>query len=594
MKKPGILLTMCLLFSAVIVAHAQNYSQERRYEPVVFIAQKPHFDTHPDMPIPINELFVYAYDKSTQSFRMIPFQVDERILGPDPFTPTNERWFYNVPPQWATVDSLKDRKHNGVFDDHDELVFMIKDMGDRAPLSHWIDDEESKTHNRLELRVSDPADENNAAYVYIFQSLAITEKVPAPYNMEYTNETSTVKSSNYSVTFAEGSGVIKDIILYPPLGTGVDIFDSQKIRIIGFIDLGFLALTFGRGGTPSANERDFLYLYKESDGDLYYMQSTHNPVVRVVREARQTIQLGGFPIHDLAFWVTTKFYPYSGSIDGGLSLDDSTLNASFPGSDDLHIEFDLIRQSWDFNENAAGMKFYNSRNNGIPIDGQPDDVNKYLDLPIQEWTLAAGDQGALFTYVSFDDITWQDRSLYYWDNQEGGQGDETIIEGGDTGYDGKSYGDQGVLLKNGNSLELFFTAFFLPGSVVQADGEKLAHNLENEPDYGGNSVPYPTRVEKTDAAVPGQFTLLQNYPNPFNGKTRIGFVLERDMDVRLSVYSTTGRKIATLADGRLVRGEHSVIWDGSSENMVQVPSGTYFYKLEAGNRSIVQKLVLVR
>jgi flagellar hook assembly protein FlgD len=41
-------------------------------------------------------------------------------------------------------------------------------------------------------------------------------------------------------------------------------------------------------------------------------------------------------------------------------------------------------------------------------------------------------------------------------------------------------------------------------------------------------------------------------------------------------------------------GVHSVEWDGRDDRGVQVSSGVYWYRLEAGGRSEVRRMVMVK
>lgn len=84
-----------------------------------------------------------------------------------------------------------------------------------------------------------------------------------------------------------------------------------------------------------------------------------------------------------------------------------------------------------------------------------------------------------------------------------------------------------------------------------------------------------TDIERIDAAVPQTFALTQNYPNPFNPSTRITFSLPEASDVTLTVYSITGRQVATLARGLHASGTYEVMFDAGD-----LASGMYLYKLQ--------------
>jgi hypothetical protein len=89
--------------------------------------------------------------------------------------------------------------------------------------------------------------------------------------------------------------------------------------------------------------------------------------------------------------------------------------------------------------------------------------------------------------------------------------------------------------------------------------------------------------------APRSFTLSQNYPNPFNPTTTIDFVLPKASDVKLSVFSVLGQKVAALVNAHMNAGQQSVIFDAS-----KLPSGVYFYKLEAGNFRSIKKMMFLK
>ncbi|CAN5623781.1 hypothetical protein BH10BAC5_BH10BAC5_03020 [soil metagenome] len=84
-------------------------------------------------------------------------------------------------------------------------------------------------------------------------------------------------------------------------------------------------------------------------------------------------------------------------------------------------------------------------------------------------------------------------------------------------------------------------------------------------------------------------TLRQNKPNPFNPSTAITFSIPTNGFVSVKIYSMLGNEIATLVNGQMASGFHTVNWDASG-----LPSGTYFYKIEAGSFSKIMKMMLVK
>lgn len=88
---------------------------------------------------------------------------------------------------------------------------------------------------------------------------------------------------------------------------------------------------------------------------------------------------------------------------------------------------------------------------------------------------------------------------------------------------------------------------------------------------------------------PTVFRLDQNYPNPFNPSTMISFNLPQSSPVRLVVYNLLGQEVAVLMDEYRTVGMHRVQVDGSG-----FASGTYFYRIDAGNFQAVRKMEIVK
>jgi Peptidase family C25/Secretion system C-terminal sorting domain len=98
----------------------------------------------------------------------------------------------------------------------------------------------------------------------------------------------------------------------------------------------------------------------------------------------------------------------------------------------------------------------------------------------------------------------------------------------------------------------------------------------------------PTSVEE-DNVIPTEFVLYQSYPNPFNPSTKIKFVIPKSSFVNLKVYNVLGKETATLVNEQRPAGTYEVEF-----NAVNLPSGVYFYKLQAGSFVETKKMVLLR
>jgi hypothetical protein len=85
-----------------------------------------------------------------------------------------------------------------------------------------------------------------------------------------------------------------------------------------------------------------------------------------------------------------------------------------------------------------------------------------------------------------------------------------------------------------------------------------------------------------------EYALSQNYPNPFNPSTTIRYHVPTVARVSLKVFNMLGQLVATLVDEQKGSGSFMVQWNAS------VPSGVYFYRLQAGNYVETKRMLLLR
>jgi hypothetical protein len=100
--------------------------------------------------------------------------------------------------------------------------------------------------------------------------------------------------------------------------------------------------------------------------------------------------------------------------------------------------------------------------------------------------------------------------------------------------------------------------------------------------------------KSAEAILPEGYSLEQNYPNPFNPTTTIEYEIGATQNVTLEIINVQGQVVRTLVDQPQSAGVHSVQWDATNDAGERVASGTYFYRLSAGDFSQTKQMVLVK
>ncbi len=99
----------------------------------------------------------------------------------------------------------------------------------------------------------------------------------------------------------------------------------------------------------------------------------------------------------------------------------------------------------------------------------------------------------------------------------------------------------------------------------------------------------PDAIEDQPIQTISEYALAQNYPNPFNPATTITYQLPSDSRVRLTVYNTLGQVVKRLVDQNQQKGTHTVSFKAD-----HLPSGVYYYTLQANGFKQTRKMVLIR
>jgi hypothetical protein len=115
-------------------------------------------------------------------------------------------------------------------------------------------------------------------------------------------------------------------------------------------------------------------------------------------------------------------------------------------------------------------------------------------------------------------------------------------------------------------------------------------------DFDG-TFSYSDEVE-VDVNAPLTFSLAQNYPNPFNPVTTIAYSIPNvtlsgveGSRVQLKIYDVLGNEVATLVNEEKIPGSYKVEFEIQN---LELSSGIYFYKLQAGSFVETKKMILLK
>jgi len=175
---------------------------DRNYDAVIVPGQQlPYFSN-----LPVLGIRVYVYNTATQVWSPIPFQVDQKV---------GNNYFGDV---------------DEILGADDEVVFLVKDMKDKAPDDQsWPDDEESKQHRRHEIIVTD-SNTGNVSYIYVYYSTTLAKS-----NFGYISyQNDTVTGETYFISHAPNiaSGLPESVkILENAGGDELDVLARQRIRL---------------------------------------------------------------------------------------------------------------------------------------------------------------------------------------------------------------------------------------------------------------------------------------------------------------------------------------------------------------------------
>lgn len=140
------------------------------------------------------------------------------------------------------------------------------------------------------------------------------------------------------------------------------------------------------------------------------------------------------------------------------------------------------------------------------------------------------------------------------------------------------------------------------GSTDLALSQAILTEIDGWPQPLGPVTGASIEVDCASSGVPwaemSRLELHQNRPNPLTHSTIIPFSIpvhpRNDSNARLAVYTSAGRLVRVLFDGRPGPGEQRVRWDGRDAAGRSVPSGAYFYRLSWDSQTLERQVLVTR
>ena len=132
------------------------------------------------------------------------------------------------------------------------------------------------------------------------------------------------------------------------------------------------------------------------------------------------------------------------------------------------------------------------------------------------------------------------------------------------------------------------TRSITPGTLVTLN---VASRTGSAPTLSGQGRlnAQPTQKLSIEAATPEAVTLSSSRPNPFRTNATIQYTLPENMSVNIEVFNVLGQRVATLVDEKQSAGTYDVQF-----NAAGLSSGTYIYRLRAGDVTKTGRMTLVK
>lgn len=100
---------------------------------------------------------------------------------------------------------------------------------------------------------------------------------------------------------------------------------------------------------------------------------------------------------------------------------------------------------------------------------------------------------------------------------------------------------------------------------------------------------FSPEIKNTSIESGSEYYLSPSYPNPFNSASTIKYYIPTTSYVSIKIFNALGQELETLVDEEKSVGTYELNW-----NAVKLPSGVYFYRLQAGSFVQTRKMILLK
>jgi len=374
---------------------------------------------------------------------------------------------------------------------------------------------------------------------------------------------------DFYMFFESASGKLKARIQSPPSQPPIETDVQSNSSFWNHNEIWFhMAFTWGNQG---------MRLYVNTE-----LQSNQSSVIHSALNNAYNFYVGahGYMLHNGSYIVAEFFdgqidevriWNYQRTSEQLFALWDAPLDSGYYSSIDSGLvgywTFDELEDLGINNDGVDDVRDFSILHNHLDLSGDAHLVPSNVVIPVELTSFTALTSKGKVT-LSWATATETNNHMFEI---------ERSIEDG-------QFVTIGYVEGHGTTTEIQNYQFIDEISDIQATS--LSYRLK-QIDYDG-SYEYSEVVEVTNIA-PTDFVIQQNYPNPFNPVTTISYSLPIKAQVELFIYNTLGESIKRLVNEEKEAGRYSVEF-----NATALPSGIYFYRLQAGSFVETKKMVLMK